>query len=56
MFKEFPIRGCRLCSFSNGGHLFAIVHGHVIMVYSFATFEVVQNLQGHSQKVRCLSW
>merc|ERR1711881_777402 len=31
-------------------------HGHVIMVYSTSTFESVQNLQGHSQKVRCLAW
>lgn len=56
MFKEFSIRGCRLSSFSHGGHLFAIVYGHVIVVYSFSTFEVVSNLQGHSQKVRSLSW
>lgn len=56
IFREFPVRGCRLSSFSHGGHLFAVVHGHVIMVYSTATFDVVQNLQGHSQKVRCLSW
>jgi len=56
VFKEYPIRGCRLSSFSHGGHLFAVVHGHVIMVYSTSTFESVQNLQGHSQKVRCLSW
>jgi len=56
VYREFPIRGCRLCSFSNGGHLFAVVHGHVIMIYSTSTFEVIQNLQGHSQKVRCLSW
>lgn len=23
--REFPIRGCRECRFSNGGHLFAAV-------------------------------
>jgi WD40 repeat protein len=39
VFREFPIRGCRLCSFSNGGHLFAVVHGHVVMIYSTSTEE-----------------
>jgi len=56
LFREFPIRGCRLSSFSNGGHLFAVVHGLVIMVFSNNNFEVIQNLQGHSSKIRCLSW
>lgn len=29
MFKEFSVRGVRLSSFSNGGHLFAAVYGMV---------------------------
>ena len=38
-------------SFSNGGHLFAAVHGNVIQLYSSTTFENVGNLKGHNGKV-----
>ncbi|XP_071953863.1 cilia- and flagella-associated protein 57-like isoform X2 [Antedon mediterranea] len=44
-FKEFTVRGCRECSFSNGGHMFAAVHGNVIQVYSTSTFEIINNLK-----------
>ena len=44
------------CSFSNGGHLFAAVHGNVIQVYSSTTFENVANLKGHNGKVRSVEW
>ena len=37
--REFPIRGCREVSFSNGGHLFAAVHGNIIQTFSTITFE-----------------
>lgn len=56
IFKEFTIRGCRECAFSNGGHLFAAVHGNVIQIYSSTTFENVSNLKGHNGKVRAISW
>lgn len=39
------------CAFSNGGHLFAAVHGNVIQLYSTSTFENVGNLKGHNGKV-----
>ncbi|XP_028390638.1 cilia- and flagella-associated protein 57-like [Dendronephthya gigantea] len=55
-FKEFTIRGCRECSFSNGGHYFATVHGNVIQLYSTTTFENVGNLKGHNGKVRSVIW
>ncbi|XP_066926478.1 cilia- and flagella-associated protein 57-like [Clytia hemisphaerica] len=55
-FKEFTIRGCRECCFSNGGHLFAAVHGNVIQLYSTSTFENIGNLKGHNGKVRCIRW
>jgi WD40 repeat protein len=51
-FKEFSIRGCREALFSNGGHLFAAVHGNVIQIYSTVTFENITNLKGHNGKVR----
>ena len=50
-FKEFSIRGCREALFSNGGHLFAAVHGNVIQIYSTVTFENITNLKGHNGKV-----
>ncbi|CAH1775033.1 unnamed protein product [Owenia fusiformis] len=55
-FKEFTIRGCRECSFSNGGNMFAAVHGNVIQIYSSTTFENVLNLKGHNGKVRSVQW
>jgi len=56
IFKEFTIRGCRECSFSHGGHLFAAVHGTVIQIYSSTTFDNVSNLKGHNGKVRSIQW
>ncbi|KAF5403160.1 cilia- and flagella-associated protein 57 [Paragonimus heterotremus] len=55
-FHEFPIRGCRECAFSNGGHLLAAVHGNVIQIFSLTTFENVTNLKGHNGKIRCVVW
>ncbi|CAL8096630.1 unnamed protein product [Calicophoron daubneyi] len=55
-FHEFPIRGCRECAFSNGGHLLAAVHGNVIQIFSLTTFENVTNLKGHNGKIRCIVW
>ncbi|KAF0306764.1 Cilia- and flagella-associated protein 57 [Amphibalanus amphitrite] len=54
--KEFAIRSCTQCAFSNGGHLFAAVHGNVIQIYSTITFENVGNLKGHGGKIRALRW
>lgn len=55
-FREFTIRGCRECSFSNGGNLFAAVHGNVIQIYSTTSFENVANLKGHNGKVKSIVW
>ncbi len=44
------------CSFSNGGHLFAAVHGNIIQIYSTSTFDNVANLKGHNGKVRAVVW
>ncbi|NWX19701.1 CFA57 protein, partial [Aegotheles bennettii] len=56
VFKEFAVRKCRECSFSNGGHLFAAVNGNVIQIYSSITFENVNNLKGHSGKIHAVKW
>uniref|UniRef100_A0A7M4FJ19 Cilia and flagella associated protein 57 n=1 Tax=Crocodylus porosus TaxID=8502 RepID=A0A7M4FJ19_CROPO len=50
-FKEFTVRGCRECVFSNGGHLFAAVNGNVIHIYSTTSFENINNLKGHNGKI-----
>lgn len=55
-FKEFPIRGCRECKFSNGGQYFAAVNGNIIQIFSTWNFENLVNLKGHSGRVRSLTW
>ncbi|KAI3369623.1 hypothetical protein L3Q82_025335 [Scortum barcoo] len=55
-FKEFTVRGCRECSFSHGGHMFAAVNGNVIHIYSVTSFENILNLKGHNGKVRGIEW
>ncbi|VDD76062.1 unnamed protein product [Mesocestoides corti] len=54
--KEFPIRGCKECAFSNGGHLFAAVQGNNIQLYSTTSFLCVNSLKAHNGKIRCLLW
>ncbi|KAJ3408017.1 Cilia- and flagella-associated protein 57 [Chytriomyces hyalinus] len=56
LFKEFSIRSCRECRFSNGGHVFAAAYGNMIQLYSVWTFENYANLKGHNGKVRSLYW
>ncbi|NXP45592.1 CFA57 protein, partial [Heliornis fulica] len=56
VFKEFAVRKCTECSFSNRGHLFAAVNGNVIQIYSSITFENINNLEGHSGKVHAVKW
>ncbi|NWV22767.1 CFA57 protein, partial [Origma solitaria] len=56
VFKDFPVKKCRECSFSNGGHLFAAVNGNMIQIYSSITFENVSNLKGHTGKIHAIKW
>ncbi|XP_058408125.1 cilia- and flagella-associated protein 57 isoform X2 [Diceros bicornis minor] len=55
-FKEYSVRGCRECSFSNGGHLFAAVNGNVIHIFTTTTLENISNLKGHTGKIRSIVW
>ncbi|KAL4117849.1 hypothetical protein PRIC2_010178 [Phytophthora ramorum] len=55
-FKELPVKACRECQFSTGGHLFAAVNGNTIQVFSLFTGELVATLRGHNGKVRSLFW
>jgi hypothetical protein len=55
-YREFTIRGCRECKFSNGGQFFAAVHGNSIQIYSTWSFENICHLKGHNGKVRSIYW
>lgn len=55
-YKEFSIKQCKECVFSNGGNYFAAVHGNVIQIYNMYTCENVGNLRGHNGKVRSVCW
>jgi len=54
--KEFNIKACRECQFSNGGQLLAAVNGSTISVYSTYNGENVANLRGHNGKVSSIVW
>ncbi|XP_063330906.1 cilia- and flagella-associated protein 57 isoform X3 [Pelmatolapia mariae] len=55
-FKEFTVRSCRECAFSNGGHMFAAVNGNIIQIYSVTSFDNIVNLKGHNGKVCRIEW
>ena len=55
-FKEFAVKSCRNCSFSNGGQMFAAVNGNSVNLFATYTCENIGNLRGHNGKVRSLSW
>jgi len=55
-FKEFQIKNCRECKFSDGGQYFAAVHQATILVFKTFTFELVATLRGHNGKVSSLWW
>ncbi|KAJ3000403.1 Cilia- and flagella-associated protein 57 [Globomyces sp. JEL0801] len=55
-FREFTVRGCKECRFSNGGQYFAAVTGNGVQIYSTWNFENLGTLKGHNGKVRTVSW
>uniref|UniRef100_A0A0G4FUD2 Uncharacterized protein n=1 Tax=Chromera velia CCMP2878 TaxID=1169474 RepID=A0A0G4FUD2_9ALVE len=55
-YKEIPIKACRECRFSNGGHLFAAVNSTTIQIFRTYTGEPLWNLRGHNSKVRSVCW
>ncbi|KAL3688584.1 hypothetical protein R1sor_014893 [Riccia sorocarpa] len=54
--KEFNIKSCQDCAFSNGGQYFAAVQQNVIYVFNTYNFENLGNLRGHNGKVRSIWW
>ena len=55
-FKQFPIKACRECQFSNGGQLFAAVNGNGIQIFRTYTCECIVTLRAHGARVQSLSW
>ncbi|OAF69544.1 WD repeat-containing protein [Intoshia linei] len=55
-FLEIPIRACKECSFSNGGHLFAVVSGNLVQIFSSTSYQNIMNLKGHNGKVKDIKW
>jgi len=54
--REFPIKACGECRFSNGGHLFAAVNSGLIQIYNTWTSEQVCVFRGHTGVVKSLHW
>ena len=60
--REYPIKACRECRFSHGGHLFVATDPHdasnpnTIKVFSTYTGEQVAELNRHASRVWSLQW
>ncbi len=55
-YREFSIKACRECCFSNGGQYFAAVNSNAISIYNTYTCELIWTLRGHNGKVRSVHW
>jgi WD40 repeat protein/chromosome segregation ATPase len=53
---EIPVKGCRECRFSQGGHLLAMACGKLILIINFHTGERLADLKGHNGNVHSLHW
>jgi cilia- and flagella-associated protein 57 len=55
-FMELPVKNCRVCQFSHGGHSFAVAMGSAILVYDFYSGQLLQTIRGHNGMVSSISW
>ncbi|ORX57709.1 WD repeat-containing protein 65 [Piromyces finnis] len=55
-YKEFNIRGCKECKFSNGGQYFAAAYRNCVHIFSTWSFENLCSLKGHSSKIQSIYW
>jgi len=55
-YKEFNIRGCRECKFSNGGQYFAAAYRNCVHIFSTWSYENLCTLKGHSSKIQSIYW
>jgi len=49
--RDFHVRGCRVVSFSNGGHYLAAGSEKKVLVFSAMTFDPTHNFLGHKNTV-----
>ncbi|CAG7830333.1 unnamed protein product [Allacma fusca] len=54
--KDFAVRSCKECVYSNGGQMFACANGNILQVYSTTTFDNICNMKGHGNRIRKLCW
>ena len=56
--KSISIRAVSDVKFSHGGHQFALVHGNTIHIHATYSTETtyLQQLRGHSQRIRSIQW
>lgn len=55
-FNDFPIKSCMECTFSHGGHQFAVANGNLIEIYSTYTCENIAQFKGHNNRIRSIVW
>ncbi|KAL0041539.1 hypothetical protein WJX79_006848 [Trebouxia sp. C0005] len=54
---EFPLKKCSLCSFSNGGQLFAAAGvGNIITVWGCHNHQVLATFRGHASAISHMAW
>lgn len=53
---HYPIKMCRECKFSKGGHLFAAVQGTSILLFDFHNKRKIFELKGHNNRIYKLVW
>lgn len=53
---EFPVKPCYEVRFSVGGHLFAAVQAHRVLVFNTYDFQCIAQLSGHTVMIRSVSW
>jgi len=53
---EFALKGCNEVKFSNGGHAFAAVIAHRILIVNTYDFQCTAQLGGHMVLIRSISW
>ena len=56
LFHEFPVRECRVCLFSHGGHLLVASVQDTIHIYNTITFKTIHILKGHQGEVTSVCW
>ena len=49
--SDLPVKGCRECKFSHGGHYFAAATGPYILVFSTYSMEQIAALKGRAPTV-----